>query len=195
MRGTQVRNPQFGKRAAVPDYAPLRTVADARRLRDALAEAEADQRGGPTMRAHKPTADQSKRDRQHGAAFARGGDDHMFRKQAAGPAKRGITGKAQSPAPGARAAKGGKHVGAESSMGGALHLGGPRPPARGRAGEKKKERPRIRIDRVVANAKTIHSANANLLVTVDVRPRGLGQISARRWRQLLPARGQAYDCI
>src|SRR5262245_39021086 len=34
----------------------------------------------------------------------------MFRKQAAGPAKSGQTGKNQPPAPGARAGKGGKHA-------------------------------------------------------------------------------------
>ena len=39
--------------------------------------------------------------------FGKGGSARMFKQQAAGPAKRGITGKAQSPAPGAQAAKGG----------------------------------------------------------------------------------------
>jgi hypothetical protein len=39
--------------------------------------------------------------------FGKGGSARMFKQQAAGPAKRGITGKAQSPAPGAKAAKGG----------------------------------------------------------------------------------------
>ena len=39
--------------------------------------------------------------------FGKGGSARMFKQQAAGPAKRGITGKAESPAPGAKAAKGG----------------------------------------------------------------------------------------
>jgi hypothetical protein len=85
------------------------TLADAYRLRAALvAEAEAEaQRGDLKMRTSKPTVDRSKHDRERLATYARGGDAKMFKPQAAGPAKRGITGKAQSPAPGARAAKGG----------------------------------------------------------------------------------------
>src|SRR4029453_4447899 len=39
--------------------------------------------------------------------FGKGGSARMFKQQAAGPAKCGITGKAQSPAPGAKPAKGG----------------------------------------------------------------------------------------
>jgi hypothetical protein len=62
------------------------------------------------MRAHKPTVDGSKSERQRGAAFAKGGDDRMFKQHAARPAKAGQTGKNQPPAPGARAAKGGKHA-------------------------------------------------------------------------------------
>jgi hypothetical protein len=89
------------KRARKLDGAPLRTIADVRRLRDALIEST---EGSPMP---KPTVDQSKRDRQRGAVFAKGGDDHMFKKQAAGVAKSGRTGMAQSPAPGARAARGG----------------------------------------------------------------------------------------
>jgi hypothetical protein len=41
-------------------------------------------------------------------SFARGGSTRMFKPQAAGPAKPAITGKAQTAAPGAKSAKGGK---------------------------------------------------------------------------------------
>jgi hypothetical protein len=47
---------------------------------------------------------------QHGVIFARGGSgpaNRMVREQAAGPAKAGITGKKQTPAPGAKQASGG----------------------------------------------------------------------------------------
>jgi hypothetical protein len=40
-------------------------------------------------------------------SFASGGNTRMFKEQTAGPAKPGMTGKKQSPAPGAKAAKGG----------------------------------------------------------------------------------------
>lgn len=40
--------------------------------------------------------------------FAQGGSTRMLPKQAAGPARSGITGKAQTAAPGARRASGGK---------------------------------------------------------------------------------------
>jgi len=49
-----------------------------------------------------------KHDRQHGAAFAKGGNTRMFGKQAAGPDRPGNTGKDQTPAPGAKSAKGGR---------------------------------------------------------------------------------------
>jgi hypothetical protein len=89
-------------------------VADARRLRDALAEAEAEAK--PRRRQvestegnlmPKPSVNASKHDRQRDAAFTKGGDDRMFKKQAAGPAKAGQTGKNESAAPGAKATKGG----------------------------------------------------------------------------------------
>jgi hypothetical protein len=50
---------------------------------------------------------QSKSDRLKGVEFAEGGSGKMFKEQAAGPAKGGITGKAQNPAPGAKRAAGG----------------------------------------------------------------------------------------
>jgi hypothetical protein len=89
------------------------TLAAARQLRDALAAEvglkprfqQVDLPEGTPM--PKPTVNESKRDRQHNAVLAKGGRGHMFRKQAAGPAKRGITGKAQTLAPGAKAARGG----------------------------------------------------------------------------------------
>ena len=49
----------------------------------------------------------SKREFERPAAFAKGGSDRMFKQQAAGPAAPARTGKAQSTAPGARAASGG----------------------------------------------------------------------------------------
>jgi hypothetical protein len=44
---------------------------------------------------------------QSPAAFARGGAGKMFSKQSAGPATPARTGKVQTPAPGAKSAKGG----------------------------------------------------------------------------------------
>jgi hypothetical protein len=44
---------------------------------------------------------------QHPTTFAKGGSGHAFRKQAAGPAKAGQTGKQQTAAPGAKRAAGG----------------------------------------------------------------------------------------
>lgn len=48
-----------------------------------------------------------KRETSHRIAGAKGGAGHMIRKQAAGPARAAITGKAQTAAPGKRAASGG----------------------------------------------------------------------------------------
>jgi hypothetical protein len=48
-----------------------------------------------------------KNERTRGASFAAGGTGHMVKPQAAGPAKPAITGKIQSPAPGAKRASGG----------------------------------------------------------------------------------------
>jgi hypothetical protein len=44
---------------------------------------------------------------QHDIEFAEGGSRKMFKPQAAGPAKPAITGKDQTPAPGAKRASGG----------------------------------------------------------------------------------------
>ena len=52
----------------------------------------------------------SKQSSEHGKAFAQGGkgsSNKMFKPQASGPARSGHTGKIQSPAPGAKSAKGG----------------------------------------------------------------------------------------
>jgi hypothetical protein len=58
----------------------------------------------------RPSIDQSRIDRLHTGAFkgAKGGKQHMFSEQAAGPARGGRSGKVETPAPGARAARGGK---------------------------------------------------------------------------------------
>jgi hypothetical protein len=45
---------------------------------------------------------------QHTKSFANGGSTKMFGKQAAGPDKPGNTGKDQTPAPGAKFARGGR---------------------------------------------------------------------------------------
>jgi hypothetical protein len=61
------------------------------------------------MRAsNKPHVDSSKHQSERGAKFAKGGKDKMFGEQSAGPAKSGITGEAQTAAPGATSAGGGK---------------------------------------------------------------------------------------
>jgi hypothetical protein len=52
-------------------------------------------------------AAKTKQESEHNVEFAKGGDTHMFGKQAAGPDKPGDTGKDQSPAPGAKFASGG----------------------------------------------------------------------------------------
>jgi hypothetical protein len=49
----------------------------------------------------------SKQESEHDVTFAKGGDTHMFGKQAAGPDKPGNTGKDQSAAPGPKYASGG----------------------------------------------------------------------------------------
>lgn len=49
----------------------------------------------------------SKQESEHDVTFAEGGDTPMFKQQAAGPKVAGITGKVQSPAPGAKYAEGG----------------------------------------------------------------------------------------
>jgi hypothetical protein len=56
---------------------------------------------------NKPHVDASKRDRERGKTFARGGDDHMLGSVPAEAAPAGRTGPSQVKAPGARAAKGG----------------------------------------------------------------------------------------
>ena len=49
----------------------------------------------------------AKKSAMRDVAYARGGADRMFREQSAGKARPGITGKVQTPAPGAKAASGG----------------------------------------------------------------------------------------
>jgi hypothetical protein len=58
----------------------------------------------------KPHVDSSKHQSERGAKFAKGGKDKMFPEQAAGPARPRQTGKNQTPAPGAKAARGGGKV-------------------------------------------------------------------------------------
>ena len=53
------------------------------------------------------SVDRSKKEHQTEREFAKGGKTHMLKKQSAGPDRPGNTGKDQSAAPGARAAKGG----------------------------------------------------------------------------------------
>jgi hypothetical protein len=56
----------------------------------------------------KKSVNASKKDRVRGAVYAEGGDDKMFKEQAANPQKPAVTGHAvKGTAPGARAAKGG----------------------------------------------------------------------------------------
>jgi hypothetical protein len=59
------------------------------------------------MRGNKLHVDRTKKDTQRGAALAKGGRTKMFGPQSAGPDAPGLTGKVQTPAPGARAAHGG----------------------------------------------------------------------------------------
>jgi hypothetical protein len=59
------------------------------------------------MRGNKLHVDQTKKESQAPRAYAKGGATKMFREQAAGPAKSGQTGKAQTSAPGAKGARGG----------------------------------------------------------------------------------------
>jgi hypothetical protein len=49
----------------------------------------------------------TKRSSERGASFAKGGNDRMFGKQAAGPARPARTGKVPTAAPGAKSARGG----------------------------------------------------------------------------------------
>ena len=53
---------------------------------------------------------------QHRAVGAKGGTGHMVGRQAAGPAKPAITGKAPNAAPGKRAASGGPKTGSGASL-------------------------------------------------------------------------------
>jgi hypothetical protein len=50
----------------------------------------------------------SKQETERGVVFAKGGKGHMLPEQAAGKARSGISGKAQTTAPGAKSAKGGQ---------------------------------------------------------------------------------------
>jgi hypothetical protein len=56
--------------------------------------------------------DKSKKESQRDTTFARGGRAKMFKQQAAGPDRPGNVGKDQSPAPGAKYARGGPKVSA-----------------------------------------------------------------------------------
>jgi len=79
-----------------------------------------------------PTTQPKKRSTQRGAAFASGGDDHMFTPQAAGSAKSGQTGKAQNAAPGAQRASGGPRTAGHSLSLPAVE-GHTAPPRKGRS--------------------------------------------------------------
>jgi hypothetical protein len=59
------------------------------------------------MRGNKLDVNRTKREKQHDTTFVKGGKTKMFRQQAAGPKQAGITGKRETPAPGARFARGG----------------------------------------------------------------------------------------
>jgi hypothetical protein len=59
------------------------------------------------MRGNRLHVDRTKKDTQHGATFAKGGKAHMVKPKAAGPDAPGRTGKVETPAPGAKSAKGG----------------------------------------------------------------------------------------
>jgi hypothetical protein len=78
---------------------------------------------GLTLRAGKPKTSETQRTKD----YARGGDDKMFRPQAAGPVKPGQTGKAQNTAPGAQRAAGGTmpRSGGVSKPAPASHTGPP----------------------------------------------------------------------
>jgi hypothetical protein len=77
---------------------------------------------------------------QRGASYARGGDDKMFGKQAAGPDTPGRTGKVQTPAPGAQRAVGGPQTSGHSRSVPAA-AGHTAPPRKGRGGEARKALP------------------------------------------------------
>jgi hypothetical protein len=62
------------------------------------------------MRGNRLHVDQTKRDKQKGAALARGGKDRMFGEQQANPDRPGTTGKPDVRGPGAKSAKGGGKV-------------------------------------------------------------------------------------
>jgi hypothetical protein len=58
------------------------------------------------MRGSRSSVDKSKRQSERGAAFAKAGRAKMFGPQSAGSDAPGRTGKVQTPAPGARSARG-----------------------------------------------------------------------------------------
>jgi hypothetical protein len=62
------------------------------------------------MRGNKLHVDQTKIDRLHSKAFARGGRTRMFDEQSAGPARAGHAGKVETAAPGPKRAQGGPPV-------------------------------------------------------------------------------------
>ena len=74
----------------------------------------------------------SKQETERGAVFAKGGKGHMLREQAAGKARPGITGKAQTTAPGAKSAKGGQKTHGYGLSKPAAKAGHTAPPRKGR---------------------------------------------------------------
>jgi len=69
------------------------------------------------MRGNKLSVNRTKKESQHKAQFGRGGKTHMLPEQAAGPTAAGRTGKRETPAPGARFARGGgKKISYSSSV-------------------------------------------------------------------------------
>jgi hypothetical protein len=61
------------------------------------------------MRGSRSSVDKSKRQSERGAAFAKAGRAKMFGPRSGGPDSPGRTGKVETPASGARSARGGKH--------------------------------------------------------------------------------------
>jgi hypothetical protein len=60
------------------------------------------------MRGNKLSVNRTKKEAQRDVRIAKGGKTRMFGKQAAGTDRPGNTGKDQSPAPGAKFARGGR---------------------------------------------------------------------------------------
>jgi hypothetical protein len=69
---------------------------------------------------------------ERSTTFARGGNDRMLPKQAAGPMKAGQTGKQPNPAPGRRAASGGSRTSSAPSLAVPAKAGRTAPATKGR---------------------------------------------------------------